>query len=180
MRCLATLQPTICTALLCLLILQATVQSNYCRYYNQLSAMRCLATLQPTIRSALLCLLILQPTANLPTVDITTNYPLSCDTTTDCPLYSTLSFDSTGSIHLTDCRYCNRLSALLCLAILQPTIRSTLLCLLILQPTIRSALSRDKPTIRYALSSDTATDYLHCSTLSVDSTTDNPLCSLSR
>jgi hypothetical protein len=50
---------------------------------------------------------------------------ISRDTTTEYPLCSTF-------------RYYNRLSALLCLAILQPTIPCALLYLLILQPSIQS------------------------------------------
>jgi hypothetical protein len=97
---------------------------------------------------------------------------LASDTATDYLLCSTISVDSTSD------------NPIYRLSMLQPTIRSTLssvtatdyplystlLCLLILQPTIRTTLSCDKPTIRSALSSDTANDYPRCSTLSVDST----------
>jgi hypothetical protein len=69
------------------------------------------------------------------------------DTTTDYPLCSTLSCITTADYP-------------------QPIIRSALLCLLILQVTIRSALNVDlQPTIRSALSSNTATDYTLCSAL---------------
>jgi hypothetical protein len=86
---------------------------------------------------------------------------LSSDAATKYPLRSTLSIDSTirselSSDNATDCPLCSpllssplpvdstsdylvyRLSALRCLAILQPTIRSTLLYLLLLQATIQS------------------------------------------
>jgi hypothetical protein len=56
------LQPNIPCSLLCLLILQKTIQSTDCRYYNRLPALLCLAILQPTFRSAPLYLLILQAT----------------------------------------------------------------------------------------------------------------------
>jgi hypothetical protein len=76
-------------------------------------------------------------------VDIPTDYP---------PIYSTLPVNISTDYPLYSLRrYSNRLSALLFLALLRPTmlralLYSTLLCLTILQPTLRSALPVDIPT----------------------------------
>jgi hypothetical protein len=76
----------------------------------------------------------------------------------------------------------------LCLAILQPTIRSALLRLASLKLTICSAipvLPVDITTynrlsaLLCLLSSDTAADYLRCSTLSGDDTSEYPIYRLS-
>jgi hypothetical protein len=107
---IATLQPSIRSALLCPLLLHATIQSTNCRCYNQISALLCLATLQRAIRSPLLWRVSLQLAMRSP-LPI-----LPVDSKTDYTLSST-------------CRYYNRLSALLCLAslvTLQLTICSTL------------------------------------------------------
>jgi hypothetical protein len=92
-----------------------------CRYHNRLTALPTIRStlygdvLQLTICCALLCVASLQ----LSITDYPTCSTLSVDSTTDYPIY--------------------RLSALICLPILQPTILCALLCLLILQPTIQSA-----------------------------------------
>jgi hypothetical protein len=114
-----------------------------CRYYNRLSTLPTIHStllgdiLQPAICCALLCLATLHPT--IP-VDITADYSpyftLSRDTTSDYLLCSTLYGDITSDYPI------YRLSALICMAILQPTIWCTLLgailCLVMLQATIQS------------------------------------------
>jgi hypothetical protein len=81
--------------------------------------------MQPT--RALLCLLILQPTIRSDMYSDTTNESLLC---------SSLSRDFTTNYLI------YRLSALICVVILQPTRYGALPCLAILQPTIwRSTLS---------------------------------------
>jgi hypothetical protein len=152
-----------------------------------------LAILQPTLRS-LLFLLIRQPTIRRSTlsVDITSDNPLcslwrysnqlfniltirsaiSCVTPTEYAVCSTLPTDTTTDSPLCNgYRYSNRLSAaLLCLSILQLTIRSTL----------SGATSTDYPIYRLSLCCLLrCSNQLCCvlySTLSSYPTTDSPLC----
>jgi hypothetical protein len=107
--------------------------------YNRLLALLYLAILLPTIRS--------------------TDFPV-CPvwryTTPDYPMCSTLSVDSTADHPI------YRLSALICIAILQMTICCALLCPAILQPTICGALlclASLQLITRSALRVDIVTDY---------------------
>jgi hypothetical protein len=119
------------------------------RYYNRLSALLYLSILLPTSRS--------------------TKLPL-CSVwrycTPDYPMCSILPGAATSDYLII------RLSALICMAILQTTICCALLCLAVLQATIqstdnRSGLYRDR-TNNYllccSLSRETTNDYLRCST----------------
>jgi hypothetical protein len=146
------LQPTFRTALSCDILEPLSAVSGDLSgdlpgdtMSNRLSALLYLVILLPTIRS--------------------TDFPL-CPvwryTTPDYPMWSTLSVDSTA-----DYLIC-RLSALICMAILQMTICCTILCVAILQPTICGALIR--------LASLQLTTR---SALPVNFTTDDPLYRLS-
>jgi hypothetical protein len=86
----------------------------------RLSALICMALLPPPIYCALLCLAILQPTIHS---------DLSRNTTNDCLLYSIVSRDIPTAYPIF------RLSALICMAMLQTPLSCALLCLPILQPT---------------------------------------------
>jgi hypothetical protein len=98
---LALLQPTTLCALL----------YTVWRYYNHLSSVLCLSILQPTIRRS-----------TLP-VDIQLTI-----WSTDYPLCTLLRYPNRPSaVIFSVWRYYNRVSALLCLLILQSTIRSTTL-----------------------------------------------------
>jgi hypothetical protein len=108
--------------------------------------------LQHTIPCALLYQLILQGSSNLPTI----RSDMYGDTINDSKLCSSLSGYTMY----------NRLSALICMAILQTTLCCGQLCLAILQPTIQL------PTIRFDLYGDTTNDYLLSSTLTRDTIAD--------
>jgi hypothetical protein len=124
--CLAILQPITCAALLCLAMLQATIQfTDYALIYE--------AILQTILCCALLCLAILQLLSTLPTI----RSDLHGDTTNDSLLCSTLSRNTTTDYPI------YRLSAVICIAILQMTFCYPLLYLAIYSrlsnlPTIQS------------------------------------------
>jgi hypothetical protein len=161
-------------------------------YSDRLFAVLSLTLLQPTFSRALLCLAILQPTLFCTlSADITTDYPSLYSACRYCSWLSTLptirSTLSGGT--LTDYPI-YRLSALLSLALLQPTMMNDFVYPAILQPPLRSADSRrstlpvgistayplcslwrysnrlsNLPTVRSAVSCATLTDYAVCSLL---------------
>jgi hypothetical protein len=149
--CMGTLQPTIRPSdyPLC----------SVWRNYNQLSALLCIATLQPTIRSTdypLCCALSGRTRTDYPLcsalygnsathfrsalpVDIAIDYPLYQQSTRLYLLILQSAIRPTDNPLRSACRYWTRLSPL-------PTTPSPLLCIATLQPTIRSALYGDTTT----------------------------------
>jgi hypothetical protein len=121
---------------------------------SRLSAILCLSILQPTFCTALSSDILEPLSAVLYSVWRSANFPLCPVWRYTTPGYSmcyALSVDSTADYPI------YRLSALICMAILQMTICRALLCLAILE-----------------------TDYLRCSTMPGVTTTDYPLCSTCR